>query len=229
MTKEFRLVTIANTPQFITSLTYVYYNIILTKMVAEREWHRIGRVEKGSSSSYLRVSNPRGSQRSSYFLSLPYRYAIPLLIITTAEKWLASLGLFYLSLDLWDAEGNRMVADDSLVSDGSLSTLGYSSPAIFWLIILTAISWLGIVLLAIIRSYPVGKPLMGNCSGVIAAACHLSTADNVKQQDSGEDVAAGEISWGVIKQVNQDGEAEQWLGFMSGKEAVMPEDDEVYG
>ncbi|KAM7207225.1 hypothetical protein V8F20_002491 [Naviculisporaceae sp. PSN 640] len=228
MTKEFRLVTIANAPQFITSFTYVYYNCILTTMVAEREWHRIGTVGKGSS-SYPRVSNPRGSQRSSYFLSLPYRYAIPLFIITTAEKWLASLGLFYLSLDMWDSEGNKMVVDDSLVSDGSLSTLGYSSPAIFWLIILTAISWLGIVLLGIVRSYPAGKPLMGTCSAVIAAACHLSTADSLKQRDAGKDLAAGKLSWGVIKQVNQEGEVEQWLGFMSGKEAEMPVDDEVYG
>jgi len=220
-TTEFVLVAIANSPQILTSLTYLYYNIILTTMVAEREWQRIGQPGR-SSSTYLRASTPRGSQRGSYFLSLPYRYGIPLLVITTAEKWLASLGLFYINLDFWDSKGVRMTNGPSVVM------LGYSSMAVFYLIIVTAVSWLAIVLLGITRSYPAGKPLLGSCSGVIAASCHLSSADSAKR-DAGEDLAAGPLSWGVIRQVNKGGEQEQWLGFMTGEEAEMPKDGEVYG
>ena len=139
---EFQLVALANTPQFITSLTYLYYNIVLTTMVSEHEWQRIGQKEPPSS-SYLRVSTPRGRQQSSYFLSLPYRYGIPLLIITTVEKLFASLGLFYIVIDIWDTEGVR-------VSDGPSSVmLGYSSLAILIMLILTAVSWMAIVLLGI--------------------------------------------------------------------------------
>lgn len=221
---QFQLVALANTPQFITSLTYIYYNIVLTTMVSEREWQRLGQKETPSSSC-LRVSTPRGRQRSSYFLSLPYRYGIPLLIMTTVEKWFASLGLFYIVLDIWDTEGVR-VSDD--LGTGSIGELGYSSLAILILIILTAVSWVAILFLGMVRSHPAGKPLLGSCSGVIAASCHLSAADCAKR-DAGEDVAAGPLSWGVIKQVNEDGEEEQWLGFMTGEEAETPKDGEVYG
>ncbi|KAM7210123.1 hypothetical protein V8F06_014493, partial [Rhypophila decipiens] len=227
--RKLKLVTIANTPQFITSLTYLYYNMVVTLMVAEREWHRIGSGDKRSTSSYLRVSNPRGRQRGSDFLSLPYRYAIPLMAITIAEKWLASVGVFYFNLDLWDTEGRRVTLGEDRQLDGSISTLGYSALAVFWMIILTAVSWMAIVLLAIIRRYPPGKPLMGTCTGVIAASCHFSTVDRVKQQVFGEDIAAGALSWGVIRQVSQDGEVEQWLGFRSGKKAEMPVDGQIYG
>lgn len=137
----------------------IYYNIILTAMVSEHEWQRIG--QKGSSSPpYLRVSTPRGRQRSSYFLSLPYRFGIPLLVITTVEKWFASLGLFYIVMDIWDADGVRVTN-----GPGSMM-LGFSPLVIFILIILTAVSWIAIVLLGIVRSYPTGKPLLGSCLGV---------------------------------------------------------------
>lgn len=103
--RRWRLVLRANTPQILLSLTYLLFNNILTKMVAEREWHsfHIGtqtggtgdtsankkkkktcritwwkRKEKPSpkptiTTKTLRTSQPRGSQRSTFFLSLPYR------------------------------------------------------------------------------------------------------------------------------------------------------------
>ncbi|KAK3313414.1 hypothetical protein B0H66DRAFT_566023 [Apodospora peruviana] len=249
VSQELQLVALANTPQFASSVTYLFYNIILTTMVAEREWQGIGRPRKQkqrllkrfayssptSSSLYLRVSQPRGNQRDTYFLSLPYRYSIPLLIITTAEKWLASQALFYTVVDVWDSDGQRTQEAPNIAA------LGYSGLALFLLIIFTSTSWVGIVMLGVVRKYPStgagGKPLLGTCSGVIAASCHLSAAE-LKKQQAGQDIAAGALSWGVIKQVvydeDGDGKEEQWLGFMvaPGEEdegPEMPRDGQVYG
>ncbi|KAM7218253.1 hypothetical protein V8F06_006316, partial [Rhypophila decipiens] len=225
---ELQLVAVANTPQFITSLTYLYYNIVLTTMAVEREWHRPGMPGTTQSRApTLRVSQPRGQQRSSYFLSLPYRYGIPLLILTTVEKWLASISLFYPALDVYDINGVKVKGDDD--DSPSIITLGYSLSAVYLLIIITSVSWVGIVTLGILRTVPAGgKPLLGACSGVIVTACQLSAAGNVKQA-AREDIAAGSLCWGAIKQVYNVGNIEQWLGFTSERDVELPVDGEVYG
>lgn len=74
---------------------------------------------------------------------------------------------------------------------------------------------------------------MGSCSGVIAANCHLSAADEAKRE-AGEDIAAGPLVWGVIRQTSTDteGETEQWFGFMAktgDEEGELPKEGEVYG
>jgi hypothetical protein len=60
------MILLANTPQVVLSLLYLFFNGILTSMLLEREWNSLG-VKRQA----LRVSNPRGNQLSSHFLSLP--------------------------------------------------------------------------------------------------------------------------------------------------------------
>jgi hypothetical protein len=60
------MILVANTPQVVLSLLYLFFNGILTSMLLEREWNSLG-VKRQP----LRVSNPRGKQWSSHFLSLP--------------------------------------------------------------------------------------------------------------------------------------------------------------
>lgn len=54
----------------------------------------------------LRVTAPRGEQRSSYFLQLPYRWAVPLMIVSGALHWLMSQTIFPVRLETRSRDGN---------------------------------------------------------------------------------------------------------------------------
>jgi hypothetical protein len=79
------LTMVANTPQLILSICYLAYNGLFTRMLAEFEWSKYS-VEFRS----LRVTEPRGSQNATYRLQLPYRFSIPLIIISIALHWIYS-------------------------------------------------------------------------------------------------------------------------------------------
>ncbi|KAF2206225.1 hypothetical protein CERZMDRAFT_53632 [Cercospora zeae-maydis SCOH1-5] len=80
---------LANLPQLICSLLYLAYNGLFTSMLLGAEWSSYYLRHKP-----LRVSQPTGLQRSTYFLQLPFRYSIPLLIASTVLHWLISQSLF---------------------------------------------------------------------------------------------------------------------------------------
>lgn len=61
----------ANLPQAILSFLYLTYNGLFSCMLGSYEWSRFGRFRKS-----LRVTAPAGNQRSTYYLQLPYTYAI---------------------------------------------------------------------------------------------------------------------------------------------------------
>jgi len=61
----------ANLPQGILSFLYLTYNGLLTCMLGSYEWSRFARFRRP-----LRVTAPDESQRSTYYLQLPYTYAI---------------------------------------------------------------------------------------------------------------------------------------------------------
>jgi hypothetical protein len=79
------LTMVANTPQLILSICYLAYNGLFTRMLAEFEWSKYS-VEFRA----LRVTEPRGSQNSTYRLQLPYRFSIPLMIVSITLHWLYS-------------------------------------------------------------------------------------------------------------------------------------------
>ena len=66
-------VLLANLPQFILSVLYLFYNGMTSTLLVQREFGRMKIVRKP-----LRVSEPLGIQGGSYFISLPLRYGIPL-------------------------------------------------------------------------------------------------------------------------------------------------------
>ena len=88
-------VVIANVPQLILAICYYCYNSVLTNMVAAAEYSTYG-----MSKQPLRVTWPvAGSQqRSTYWLSLPYQYAVPHLGMFTILHWLISQSIFYVRL-----------------------------------------------------------------------------------------------------------------------------------
>lgn len=79
------LAMIANLPQLILSICYLAYNGLFTRMLAEFEWAKYS-----VDFRVLRVTDPKGSQNSTYRLQLPYRFSIPLIVISTALHWLYS-------------------------------------------------------------------------------------------------------------------------------------------
>ncbi|GAB7366722.1 hypothetical protein MBLNU230_g0679t1 [Neophaeotheca triangularis] len=67
----------ANCPQAIVSCLYLAYNNLYTAMYQAHEWRTYAKVRKG-----LRVTSPRGSQYSTFWLQFPYYYLIPLILIS---------------------------------------------------------------------------------------------------------------------------------------------------
>ena len=102
-------VLIANTPQLIYSFLYLTLNSILTSMCLADEWSRFSISRKG-----LRVSNnPKVAQRSNYFLSVPYRYAAPLMIAPAILHWLIAESLFLVAVEAYDTQGIRTPSRDT--------------------------------------------------------------------------------------------------------------------
>ncbi|KAF3009606.1 hypothetical protein E8E13_006881 [Curvularia kusanoi] len=140
-------------------------------MLMGHEWTSYAYKRKG-----LRVSrSPVGHQRTTYFLTLPYRFALPLVILSGALHWLVSQGIFVVAFDLYDEFGE---ASDVNVTT---MTIGYSPVAMFTFIVL------GLLMLAALLGfgmilYKPGMPLAGSCSLAISAACHPG-------QDEAESIA----------------------------------------
>ncbi|SCO80827.1 uncharacterized protein FRV6_05040 [Fusarium oxysporum] len=142
-------------------------------MAAAEEWSGYGNKRRS-----LRVSsNPRGEQRSRYFLQLPYRYSIPLLVASIMMHWMLSQSIFIVAVEqssIW-----------------VLFTCGYSPIAIIFVII-TAVFMATAVIITALRRLPAAMPVVASCSLAIAAACHHP--DNTSQPDA----SVFPLQWGVI-------------------------------
>ncbi|KAL1856850.1 hypothetical protein Daus18300_010613 [Diaporthe australafricana] len=112
-------VLLANTPQLLTSVFYLSYNGILTMFLVQFEFSNMYKTHKS-----LRVSEPEGSQRSSYPISLPFRYGIPLFVSSGVMSWLLSQCLFLARITAYHPDGTVDRAH-------SFSSAGYSPIAIF--------------------------------------------------------------------------------------------------
>lgn len=177
-------VLLSNLPQSILSFLYVTYNGLFTCMLLEDEWNGFAHERKP-----LRVTSPSpaSKQRSSYWLSLPYKYAIPLLVTSGILHWLVSQSIFLARVLVFDYKNEQ--------TSESISTVGYSPIAMIIVIILGSI----MVLFGILtgsRKYRTGMPLAGSCSAVISAACHRLSND--------PDVALLPVMWGAVESKDED-------------------------
>jgi hypothetical protein len=114
-------VLVANLPQLIVSVLYILYNTMLSTFLVQREFSRMC-TEKFRKP--LRVSEPSGIQRSSYFISLPLRYGIPLYVSSGGMHWLISRSFFLARVTAVDSNSKQNDKD-------SFSTCAYSPFAIF--------------------------------------------------------------------------------------------------
>lgn len=178
---------IANSPQVLLSFLFLTYNGLFTCMLMNHEWSGYAHVRKP-----LRVTTPAGSQRSTYRLQLPYKYGIPLLVLSGTLHWLVSQSIFLARVEYY----KNGTLDDAAETDSyedvyaAISTLGYSCIAIITVIALGGI----VVLIGILhgfRRYKPGMPLAGSCSAAISAACHRPNED--------VDAPYKPVMWGAVE------------------------------
>jgi hypothetical protein len=170
---------IANTPQLIFSALYFMCNAILTNMALAAEWDRFAISRKG-----LRVSTPpQGHQRRTHFLSLPYRYGVPLIALSTLLHWLISQSIFLVRIVVY-RDGERERSGDTM-------TVGYSPPAIVIGVCVGVLLPAGLLFTGR-RRFRSGMPVAGSCSLAVAAACHSRSAGG-----KSEDIEYERLRWGV--------------------------------
>ncbi|KAK3688634.1 hypothetical protein B0T22DRAFT_512276 [Podospora appendiculata] len=151
----------ANMAHFLFSLIYFQCNSFFTNLLTAREWSQFAVRRKS-----LRVSSaPRGAQRERCFLQLPYRFGVPLLVLSVVIHWLLSQSIFVVAIEKMPGPGT------SIVDGWHIITCGYSPLAILFGSVPYCLLLVSL-LLAGSRRLPSGMPVVGSCRLAIAAACH---------------------------------------------------------
>ncbi|KAH7348829.1 hypothetical protein BKA65DRAFT_501524 [Rhexocercosporidium sp. MPI-PUGE-AT-0058] len=176
------MVALANLPQVIVSCLYFAYNTIYTSMVSADEWSRFTKNRKA-----LRTTDPRGEQRSTYWLSLPWTYALPLALASSVLHWLISQSLFISRTEVLDTLGEPEPI--------SYMNVGYNPLAIL-LALLFGVAMVLVMILNGFKKLTEGSILVGNNSLAIAAAC---------QREKDEGAEKRKVMWGAVRHEAEDG------------------------
>lgn len=168
---------IANLPQLVLSGLYLSINGLLTSMWMASEWSKFVHERK-----FLRVSIPKGEQRSAHFLSLPYRIAIPLMISLGLLHWLVSQSIFLAVAANYDSKGN-------LINATSIASCGFS-PSAMIAVMISGAAVIGVTIWIGRRKLDSTMPLVGSCSAAISASCHPPDWD--------VDAAMKAVQYGVL-------------------------------
>lgn len=173
------MVAVANLPQVIVSCLYFAYNTVYTSMVSADEYSRFAVQRKA-----LRTTDPRGLQRSTYWLSLPWTYALPLAVASSVLHWLISQSLFVARTEILDTYGETEPI--------SYMEVGYSPLAI----LIALLFGTGMVVAMVCNGARKlkGGILVGNNSLAISAACHRSIGD--------VGAKLGRVKWGALHHAN---------------------------
>jgi len=174
---------IANIPQLAFSALYLAYNDLFTRMLLADEWAGFALRAKG-----LRVSEqPTDAQRSSRFLTLPVRWALPMMVYSSLTHWILSQSLFLVRIDGIET-GGIIDANDQL------ARLGYS--------VIGMISSMTFVVCGALITILLGylKPLNGwfgdgSNSALLSAACHPTLPE--------PGIESKPLSWGDITHVEE--------------------------
>ena len=195
----------ANFPQTILSFLYLTYNSLFTCMLSAHEWSLFSHHHRT-----LRVTSPRPGQRSTYWLQIPYTYAIPLMTLSGLLHWLLSQSLFLARVEISDPFGRN--------TQEPISTVGYSCIAIIFLLILSIFALLTAAGMGY-KPFAAEITTVGNCSAAISAACHASGADS-------DEIIGKKVRWGDVGLVPN--MAVRHLTFSSEAEVMKPVFGEAY-
>jgi hypothetical protein len=168
-------VLVANLPQLIFSCLYLLYNGLFTSMCLAHEYSNYSIFRKP-----LRVTSPRGNQRSTHWLHLPYVYSVPLMVASAVLHWSISQSIFFVGLDVY----NGAELYDSHFG------LGFSIQPIILDIVLGSLMLLVLVGMGF-RKLRGKIPLANSNSFAIAAACHRPEED--------KDAALKGVMWGEVQ------------------------------
>ena len=198
-------VLLANLPQTILSFLYLTYNSIFTCMLAGHEWSHF-------SHSYhtLRVTSPRPGQRSTYWLQMPYTYAIPLMTLSGLLHWLTSQSIFFARLEVSEAFGRETFV--------AISGVGYSCIAIIFVLALGILALLAAGGMGFKR-FSAEITTVGCCSAAISAACHTLGTDS--EETVGKKLRCGDVG-------HEPNPGVRHLTFSSEEEIRKPVFGEVY-
>jgi len=169
----------ANSLQLGISALYLLHNALVSTLCVAEEYSHFGKERK-----FLRVSAPRGMQRSSYFLLLPYRYGIPLSIAIGLLHWCISQAVFLVETTAFLPNGTRNPSADS-------SRVGFSSIGIVFGIIVGGVLILGLAGVGWFRKLEFDLPIVSTNSAAISAACHCPLED--------VDAYLLPVKWGVTE------------------------------
>lgn len=149
------------------------------------EWSQYSLQRKG-----LRVSGtPTGAQRSTYFLQLPYRFSLPLLILSGVMHWLLSQSIYVVHIKETAFFPDASGAYEDL---GEILTCGYSPSAILG-VILISIAMMAAALVTGRRRFKGYVPVAATCSASISAMCHVMATED------GQKAVSRPIKWGVVE------------------------------
>lgn len=216
-------VIMANSPQLIFSLIYFSYNGIFTAMSLATEWSRFAL--PGRKKGLRRSGALLGAQRSTYFLQLPYRLALPLLVFSGVQHWLISQSIFLVFVEGYandPAAFGTTVHSTSTTGDmyrDDIVTCGWSPAGVLSVICVGGVMVILLVCFGFGR-LPTSMPVAGSCSAAISAACHppLSGGEGV--------LSMKDLSWGETIPVVKNGPRR--CCFSAG-EVIYPTDGACYG
>ena len=177
-----QMVLLANLPQLIMSVLYFVYNGMFTCMLSSVEWSHFAPHRKP-----FRVTSPTQSQRSTYWLSLPWTYGLPLTLMSSLMHWLVSQSIFLVKIDFYDPRGTK---------GNNVLTCGYSAYAMVILLI-SGSAMILVLILNGFRKLDGGIPLVGSCSLAISAACHRPPWDT--------NAAYEPVQWGAVSHETSEG------------------------
>ena len=196
---------LANLPQTILSFLYLTYNSLFTCMLAGHEWSLFSHHHRT-----LRVTSPRPGQRYTYWLQIPYTYAIPLMTLSGLLHWLTSQSIFFARLEVSDPFGRETFV--------AISGVGYSCIAIIFVLTFGILALLAAAGMGFKR-FSAEITTVGCCSAAISAACHTLGADS-------EDIVGKKVRWGDVGHVPDLGV--RHLTFSSEEDIRKPVFGEVY-
>lgn len=186
---------VANIPQVLISYIYLGLNNVMTTMLVMQEWCSYSLASRKPAKG-LRVTSPvpETEQRSTYFLSLPYKWSIPITLVVTLIHWLVSVMFTFVQLDVHRND-----------PESGVTSINY---VLFWRNVLILVVPIGLgaygvlFLLSIFKKYPESITLAGCCSASIAAACQPSKLygnDLNSMAAFPSQLSYQKLKWGVVE------------------------------
>ncbi|KAK5991490.1 hypothetical protein PT974_09773 [Cladobotryum mycophilum] len=168
----FLTVLFANIFQLLVSLAYVLWNNVLTQQLVADSMVRFLRAD---GKKPLRVSSPRGMQRSSYILSLPMLYSGPMMICFIILHWLVSQSVFNVQTIAFQSGPGK-----TRIPTYDASRIGFSALGILVTILFGGLFFIILVTNSLVRTYkdvPKDFPRLATDSNAIRCLCQPPLED----------------------------------------------------